>query len=686
MKRNLITSIFSLLLTLSFAANASSPAEGNGIDTKNIDTTKSPRADFYLYANGNWIRNNPVPESESRWSSFDEVKVRNQQSLYEILQKLGNSKAKPGSATPPYVEVNQKLLATLFSSGMKAGESNQDIRTVIKPLYNEIDNVNDFRSLGKVLINLTLNGVNPMFSVYVSPDMNNSSVQALYLGQGGLSMPDRDYYLNEGEKFVTMRQAFTAHVAKTLVIFNETDDAQAAKYAESILAIEKDLASVSLPRTALRDPYKTNNPLMLDQLNQLSPEIDWVGFVHGLTRGQTDFVIVNNPDFFKHLSRMASSYSPDEWRMFLKWKVFRHVAPFLSDLYRKEHFAFNETVLKGIPDMPERWKSVLETINQYMGDALGQVYCESFYDDQADARMKTMIGNVKSAFRDRLGNLSWMSPETRKYAVMKLDSMTWKIGKPAVWRDYSSVVITDNYCANIINLSFFEMRRKLSQVGMPVDKSEWRISASTVNAYYSASLNEIVFPAGILQPPFFDKNADDAVIYGAIGAVIGHEIIHGFDDQGRKFDFRGNLLNWWTSADSAAFSKITSRIVDQYAAYTVNDDLKVNGKLTLGENIADIGGLAIAYQAFKYSQKIKPAPGKIDGFTPDQRFFLSFAQVWRMNVRPEEAARRILTDPHAPGKYRCNGTLSNMESFYAAFGVTDKDAMFRSAQDRVVIW
>jgi putative endopeptidase len=300
--------------------------------------------------------------------------------------------------------------------------------------------------------------------------------------------------------------------------------------------------------------------------------------------------------------------------------------------------------------------------------------------------MTALIGNVKAAFRDRLMGLSWMSKQTREYAVMKLDSMTWKIGKPSKWKDYSSVNISASYSENILNLAQFEMSRKLSQVGKPVDKSEWRISAATVNAYYSSTANEIVFPAGILQPPFFDKNADDAVIYGAIGAVIGHEIIHGFDDQGRKFDYKGNLKNWWTADDSASFSKIADRIVQQYSAYTVNGDLKVNGRLTLGENIADIGGLAIAFQAFKYAQKNKPATGKIDGYTPDQRFFLSFAQVWRINIRPEEAARRILTDPHSPGKYRCNGVVCNMEPFYQAFNVKEGNAMYKNASDRIEIW
>jgi putative endopeptidase len=340
-----------------------------------------------------------------------------------------------------------------------------------------------------------------------------------------------------------------------------------------------------------------------------------------------------------------------------------------------------------VAGIEERWKFVQDAVTRQMGDAVGQLYCDQAYDEKAAARMDDLIKNVKQAFRDRLSSLPWMTEPTRKYAVMKLDSMVWMTGRPAKWRDYTSVAIEPgSFYENIFNLKVFNFNRDMAKVGKPVDNTEWEMPAPTVNAFYNPSKNQIVFPAGILQPPFFDKNADDAVIYGAIGAVIGHEIIHGFDDQGSKFDYKGNLKNWWTAEDSAAFAKLANRIVEQYSVYTVNENLKVNGKLTLGENIADIGGLAIAYQAYQYSRKSKPALPTIDGFTPDQRFFLSFAQVWRVNIRPEEAARRILTDPHSPGRYRCNGVTCNMDTFYKAFNVMEGEQMYRKPDDRVVIW
>ncbi|HEX5001208.1 MAG TPA: M13 family metallopeptidase [Bacteroidia bacterium] len=686
---NLALSFLFLTHQCAFAGNGDAPADKNsavpGINVKNMDVSIPPGKDFYTYVNGNWIKNNPVPESESRWSSFNEVKKNNQELLRKLLSGFSDGTASEVKGQPDYVASNRKLMGTLYLSGMDEKAVDESGMTAIKSLLEVIDQFNEYESLNKVLLRLMQNGVAPLFRLDAEADLKNSSMVALYVGQGGLSMPDRDYYLNKSDKMVTIRAAYVNHVSKMLQL-SGIDQGTADENAKTILLMETELADVSLSRTDLRDPYKTYNVEMVDQLTQKIPQLEWNGFLNDLGAHDIQTVVLDNPGFYQFLGKMIPNYTVEEWKMFLRWKLIRDTAPYLSNAFRKESFAFNETTLKGVTEMEERWKFVQETVDNLMGDALGQMYCEYAYDNNAEKKMVEMIGNIKTAFKDRLASLSWMSKETRKYAVMKLDSMVWKIGKPEKWLDYTSVDLNGSFCENVIKLNAFEFNRKMNKVGKPVDRKEWGMSTPTVNAYYNPSLNEIVFPAGILQPPFFNKDADAAVNFGAIGAVIGHEIIHGFDDQGSKFDYKGNLHNWWTSTDSSNFATIADKIVKQYEQYTMNGDQHLNGRLTLGENIADIGGMAVSYQAYKYYLKSKPAPAPIDGLTGDQRFFISFGQVWRNNIRPEEAARRILTDPHSPGKYRCIGVVSNMEPFYAAFGVKETEPMYRGADVRVAIW
>ena len=507
------------------------------------------------------------------------------------------------------------------------------------------------------------------------------------IGQGGLGLPDRDYYLKDDEETKKTRDAYRAHVEKMFTLLGD-DPKQAAAEAGMVLELETRLAKASKSNVDLRDPLENYHLMPLEKLESETPGLDWKTYLDGLGLAGVKEADMGQPDFFKEVGRMIGSTPVDAWKAYLRWNVVTHYGSYLSPPFVEENFHFFGTVLNGVPQMRPRWKRVLDATDGLLGEALGQLYVAKAFPPEAKARAEAMVKNIKAALRDDLAHLDWMSPETRQEALKKVDAMTVKIGYPSKWRDYSGLTMDRDapYAVNVMRGEAFLRKQELDKIGKPTDFAEWEMTPPTVNAYYEPTKNEIVFPAGILQPPFFDATADDAVNYGAIGAVIGHEMTHGFDDQGRQYDAGGNLRDWWKPEDAKAFSERADKIAAQYDRYTVLDGLHVNGKLTLGENIADLGGVKLSYLAFKKSLEGKPAPAKIDGFTAEQRFFLAFAEIWRDKMRPEAERVQIATNPHSPPRYRVMGVLYNTPEFFEAFGATPEQAGDRMNPKPVRIW
>lgn len=672
------------VMVLSFFAFRNQPTTEKSSTTPRVsmagmDTTINPAVDFYAFVNGNWLKNNPVPPSESRWGSFNEVREFNFAILKDVLQSAAaDTKASVGS--------NRRKIGDFYASGMDSLKLEQQGYSLIKPELNAINAIADKNGVLDYVAKLQSHYNFAMFYVLAEQDMKNSSRVVTYVKQGGLSLPDRDYYLKSDSRSEEVRTEYVKHLTNMFVLAGE-NPTSANKNATTILQIETRLAKVSLSRVEMRNPEKTYNIMSVDEMNKLTSSIDWNNYFAKLGILFQKELVTDNPAFFVELNQMLTDVSVENWKCYLKWRVIREAAPFLNTAFTNENFRFSQGILSGTKQMKERWKLVQETIDNEMGEALGEVYCEKAFTPETKKRMMELVNNLGLAFKDRIQKLDWMSDVTKEQAQLKLSTIMKKIGYPDKWRDYSALEINrDSYYGNVMRASGFEFKRMISKIGKPVDRSEWGITPPTVNAYYNPTMNEVVFPAGILQPPFFNPNADDAINYGAIGAAIGHEITHGFDDEGRQFDSEGNLKSWWTSEDSSKFMSKANLLVKQYDSFIVNDSLHVNGELTLGENIADLGGLTIAYYAFMKSLEDKPVPPKIDGFTAEQRFFIGFGTVWRSNIRPEAAAQRIITDPHSPTNYRCNGVVSNMPEFYKAFNVKPGDPMYREAQNRATIW
>jgi putative endopeptidase len=657
----------------------SSETSGNGFDVSNMDTTVSPRADFYQFANGTWLANNPVPATESRWDSFNELIENNKKLIREILEEsAADTKAEEGS--------NRKKIGDFYASGMDIAKIEEQGIQFISEDLAMIDNAGSKEELLNVIADLHTFFVVPMFEFFPEQDLKNNTEVVPYLYQGGLGMPSRDYYLKDDSRSQEVRDEYVRYIS-TLLMLAGSEEMSAAESADMILELETRLAEKSRSRVELRDPELNYNNMNLEELAKVAPAIDWSRYFSLVGVDDPQVIIINSPEFFAELSTLVNEIPLETWKVYTRFHYLSASATYLGSDFRQADFAFNENVLNGTEEMKPRWKLVQETIDSFMGEALGEVYCQKAFTAETKARMMELVSNLQAAFEQRINNLEWMTDETKAKAQVKLSTIINKIGYPDKWRDYSSLTIDrESYMMNVKRAARFEFDRNIAKIGKPVDKTEWGMSPQTVNAYYNPLINEIVFPAGILQPPFFDPNADDAVNYGAIGSVIGHEMTHGFDDQGRQFDAEGNLKNWWTSEDSARFEERAAMLVEQYSNYPVNDSLRVNGEFTLGENIADLGGVTIAYDAYLMSLKGKPDPEPIDGYAARQRFFLGYAQVWRNNIRPEAAAQRILTDPHSPGMYRCNGALSNLPVFYEAYDVQEGDEMYREEAARAAIW
>lgn len=648
------------------------------LDPANIDSSVSPAENFFMYANGTWFKKNPIPASETRWGSFNTLEENNYKVLHELLDAAAaNKSAKAGSS-------DQKV-GDFYRSGMDSATIEKAGLTPLTPWLARIDAAKTSEDILAEIAKQHSEGIGSVFAFYVSPDDKNVTQQICQLYQAGLGMPDRDYYFNTDARTVVIRDAYKAYLTKMFGMMG-MDEATAIKSSQSVYALETALAKASMTRVEMRDPYKMYNKFNIEGLNKVTPNMDWNKIFTQLRVTGQDSVIVGQPMFMAEVSKQLKATPVDVWKVYLKFHLVNGMAAFLSSNFDNARFDFYGKTVRGQQVQKDRWKRILKVVDGSIGELLGQMYVDKTFKPEAKKRMLDLVNNLQKTYGDRIMRLDWMSDATKQKAMGKLNTFIKKIGYPDKWKDYSKLDIVGNdFVKNVIASSEFQYNYNISRLGKPVDKTEWGMTPPTVNAYYNPAFNEIVFPAGILQYPFFSDAADDAINYGGIGGVIGHEMTHGFDDQGSQYDEEGNLKNWWTPEDSKKFAAKTGMVVTQFNNYTVLDSVHVNGQLTLGENLADLGGLAIAYEAFK---KTKQGQGteKIDGFTPDQRFFLSWAQVWRAATRDEEMFNRIKTDPHSPNLWRCNGPLSNMPEFYAAFGVKEGDKMYRPDSLRAKVW
>jgi putative endopeptidase len=650
------------------------PAGTNYIEIKNMNTKVKPGNNFYEYANGSWLANNPVPGSETRWGSFNILNDFTQKAVKSIVEAAASTSGAKGSS--------EQLVGDFYASGMNEVAINKKGLNAIAPLLSKIDNIKSNSDLIEYLAYSQKAGLGGIFGIYVGPDDKEVTKNILNVFQGGLGLPDRDYYFKEDERSVKIQEGYKKYITAMMQQSLIKDD----KAAITIYEMEKELAEASMNRVEMRDPYKLYNKFSISELGKTTNDFDWVGFLSKMGIVGEKEIIVAQPNFLKKATAVILNKSIADWKTYLKFHLISDMSPYLSKNFEDTRFDFYGKILRGQKEQKPRWKRVSAIVDGGVGMEIGKIYVKKYFTPEAKKRMLDLVNNLQDVYAERINKLDWMSNATKPLALEKLNSFIKKIGYPDNWRNYNGLSISkDNYIQNILNSNEFDYNYNISKLGKPVDKTEWGMTPPTINAYYNPAYNEIVFPAGILQFPFFDFGADDAVNYGGIGAVIGHEMTHGFDDQGAQYAADGNLKDWWNEEDKAKFKTKTNAIVQQYNDYTVLDTMHVNGELTQGENIADLGGVTIAYEAFKRTQQFKNG-GKIDGFTPEQRFFLSWAQIWRANSTPEETAQRIATDPHSPGVYRCNGPLTNFEPFYKAFSISPKDAMYKAPNVRLAVW
>jgi endothelin-converting enzyme/putative endopeptidase len=648
----------------------------SGIDKSGFDESVRPQDDFFDYVNGTWVRDTEMPADRARWGTFDALGEQSNADIRALVEEV--------SATQDVQEgTPSQKIRDFYNSYMDVETST---RLGADPIHSELTDIASASTLDdiyRLFSTLGVYGVKSPIGGYIFSDSKDPNTNVVYIVQSGLTMPDRDYYLKDGEQFVKGRQLYLDYVAG---IFTQAGMESGAERAERLLALETKLANVQWTKEENRDPIKSYNPKSLAELKEMAPKINWDVNLEAAGVMNRDRYIVSQPSFFEAADDIIAEADIDLWKDYLTFQTLSRFAPVLGDDYFTLWFDFNLKGLSGVSEPRPLWKRAVDSINNNMGELLGQLYVDRHFQPEAKARMDIMIQNLIKAYEKSIKELDWMSEETKQQALAKLSKFTPKIGYPDNWRDYSKMDITaGDLVGNIKSAAKFEYNRNLNKLDTPVDKGEWFMTPQTVNAYYNPEWNEIVFPASILQPPFFNVNADDAVNYGGIGAVIGHEIGHGFDDQGRQYDGEGNLNDWWTADDAKKFEERKNALAAQYDGYEVIDGLTINGQFTSGENIGDLGGLSIAYLAYKMSLDGKEAP-VIDGWTGDQRFFLGWAQVWRAKRRDEEAKRLLTIDPHSPPKFRANGASVNVPAFYEAFNVKEGDGMYLPPEERVKIW
>ncbi len=666
-----------LLVTL-IASDLAGQAQSKPIDPANIDSTCHPCQDFFQYANGGWLKRSEIPGDLPRWGSFNELQEQNYAALQDVLTDAARSAVSTD-------DVNLRKLGTFYGTCMDSSAVEAAGATPLEGELRQIYAIKDRRGVEAAIARLHRMGIPAAFSFRANPDAKKSARTIAELFQSGLGLPDRDYYTKADSASTKIQQEYVQHVANMLRLSGQ-DSTAAAGAAQRIMKLETALAQSSMTREAQRDPESLYHLTRAADLPKITPRFDWQSYLRSQGVRPIDEINVAQPKFMSTVDSLLGAAPVEDWKSYLHWTLIANTAPALSSPFVEESFRFNSTVLRGVSEMRPRWKRCLTFTDQALGEVLGQAYVRKNFTPEAKARALEMVRNIRAELKSRLGQLQWMSDGTKQKAYTKLETIINKIGYPDNWRNYSKLESRPGpFVSNLIRANEFETARVLNKIGRPTDKSEWGMTAPTVNAYYNPPTNEITFPAGIMQPPFFNPKADDAVNYGGMGGAIGHEITHGFDDEGRQFDSQGNLSGWWTSTDTEEFNRRAEVVRKQFDGYVAIDSMHVNGKLTLGENIADLGGLLISHGAYRRSLKGKKAP-VIDGMTGDQRFFLAWAQIWRAKARPEFVRLMVNTDPHAPPKFRTNGPLSNIPAFAQAFGCKQGDPMVRSETERAQIW
>lgn len=650
--------------------------ENKAIDESNFDKSIKPGDDFYDYVNGGWLKRNPIPGTETRWGSFNILDDSTRHRVKGIIEETAKLKDAPmGSAQQKIRDFYKTAMDTVAIEKMGAQP--------LIPFIKRVNSISNKQELVSLIADFHRLGISCFFSFYVGQDDKNSEQNVIFLSQGGLSLPDRDYYLKDDEESKGIRDKYMKLITEQLNLANVgLPDGSS----NDILNLETELARNSRTRVALRDPESNYNKMRTEEFFNLIPSLPLKTYFEKLRITENE-VVVGQPEFFKSLNEIISKYSLDQLKTYLIWHLVDEKANTLSSAFEKNNFDFYSATLSGAKEMKPRWKRVLGSMNGNMGELIGQLYVKKYFPPQAKEKVTVLVKNLIAAYKERILSRTWMDEQTKKAAIAKLDKVMLKLAYPDKWKDFSNLEVkTDSYFENDNRASTFWFDYNLNKLGKPVDRTEWAMAPQTVNAYYNPGMNEIVFPAAIMQPPFFDPNADDAVNYGGMGVVIGHELTHGFDDQGSQYDANGNLKNWWTESDKERFKQNTAKLVKQFNSFDAIDTLHVNGELTLGENIADLGGLIMSYAALQKVSKLQQSVGGAGGFTPEQRFFINYAQIWRNNIRPEELKKRLKVDPHSPGKFRTNGPLPNMPEFYKAFNVTKENKMYLPPEERAEIW
>lgn len=649
----------------------------DAINLANLDTTVAPGTDFYQYACGGWIEKNPLKPEYSRFGTFDQLRNDNEEQLRTLINELGTTPQEAGSVA--------WKIGTLYEMGLDSVKLNNEGMAPIKDQLEAIQRLGTKADVAKMVAVLHKEGMAPFFALFVDADEKNSSMNIVQLYQAGIGMGDRDYYLLDDEGTMKMRDAYKQFINRLFTLTGASPE-QAEAAVNAVMKIETGIAEISFSREDLRDSQKNYNKIKLDEFKAKNNPIEWDVYFESMGLMEIEYLDAKQLPFYGALDEFLKNVSIDEQKYYLAFNLLNAAAPYLSDDFVAAEFDFYGKTMSGKQEQKPRWKRSLSTVNSSLGEAVGQMYVAKYFPASSKEKMLTLVGNLQKALSERIAGLEWMSDETKAKAQEKLSAFIVKIGYPDKWRDYTALEIKDDsYWANVCRSNIFEMDYMLAQAGKPVDRSRWGMTPQTVNAYYNPTTNEICFPAAILQPPFFNPDADDAVNYGAIGVVIGHEMTHGFDDQGRNYDKDGNLSDWWTAEDAARFTERADRLVQQYDGIIVVDSVHANGRYTLGENIADQGGLLVSHLAYLNSLNGK-TPAPIDGFTNEQRFYLGYATLWGQNIRPEEILRLTKIDPHSLGKWRVNAALRNIDTFYSAFDIKEGDPMYMMPADRVVIW
>jgi predicted metalloendopeptidase len=683
MKRNTLSTVVMLALVTLGTVPLNAQEKKPGIDLSLMDKSVRPNDDFFNFVNGTWVKNTEIPADRTRWGSFDELRQKTDIDALAILEEAAKNPAYKSNT-------DQGKAINLYRSIMDTVARNKAGIKPLKPYLDKINQVKSVADLQKLILEMAPKGGIGFFGVGVGTDAKNSNRNVVNVGPGSLGLPDRDYYVSDDADSKEKRQKYVAHVARMLAFLGEKPQV-AQKNAENILALEIAMSKPRLDRVERRDRRKTYNPMTVADLQKLTPAIQWESYITGLGLPKVDTVIVSQPRYMEALQKIFTENKLEDWKAYMRWTLLNDAAGKLSTELETANWEFYSKTLSGAIKQRPRKERALQVINGATGEALGKLYVEKMFPAEAKTKAANMIKNVIKAYEMRINNLTWMSPQTKLSAIEKLNKMTIKIGYPDKWKDYSALAIQSpeeggTYFDNAMNIANWSFKKNVEKMGKPVDKTEWGMSPQTVNAYFNPSNNEIVFPAAILQPPFYDYKADEAVNYGGIGAVIGHEISHGFDDSGSRYNADGNLVNWWTDEDLKQFTALGTALADQYSALEPLPGTKVDGKFTLGENIGDLGGINAAYDGLQLYLKENGNPGLIDGFTPEQRLFISWATIWRSKMRDEAIKNQVKTDPHSPGMYRAYVPLLNLDTFHQAFNIQPGDGMYLEPAKRVKIW